>query len=86
MTSTDAKPGEAVPASEDPFAHLRASPEKRARILASLTPFDVDAWLREITPATPQELAEWDEFLREREREEDEELERERKQLEVFGG
>ena len=69
MTSTDAKQSEEVPSSEDPFAHLRASPEERARILASLAPFDVEAWRREATPATPEELASLEEWLKERERE-----------------
>jgi hypothetical protein len=48
-------------------ARLRATPEERARLLASGTPFDYDAWLREAGPAAPKELAEMDETLQEHE-------------------
>jgi hypothetical protein len=48
------------------LARLRASPEERARILASSLPFDYDAWVREAGPPTSEELIEMEEFLRER--------------------
>lgn len=48
-------------------AHLRATPEERARLLAKGTSFDYEAWLREAGPATPEELAEMEGILRERE-------------------
>jgi hypothetical protein len=51
---------------ERPFAHLRATPEERARILSALPPFECEAWFREAGPPTPEELAELEEFLRER--------------------
>jgi len=51
------------------IARLRASPAERARILAAGTPFDYEAWVREAGPAAPEELAEMEEFLREREEE-----------------
>ena len=54
---------------EQKLAHLRATPEERARILASRPPFDYGAWEREAGPATPEELAEMEEFLRQREEE-----------------
>jgi hypothetical protein len=52
---------------EQPFAHLRATPEEVERILAAAAPFDAEAWLRGAVPPTPEELADLDEFLRERE-------------------
>ena len=51
---------------EKKIARLRATPEERARTLAAGPPFDYEAWIREVGPATPEELAEMDEFLRER--------------------
>jgi len=51
---------------ERKIARLRATPEERARILSSGTPFDYEAWLREAGPPKPEELAEMEEFLRER--------------------
>src|SRR5438445_769093 len=42
----------------NPFAHLVATPEERARILAAGRPFDVEGWLRNAVPATPEEVAE----------------------------
>lgn len=54
---------------EQKLARLWAITEERARLLASAPPFDYDAWMREAGPATPQELAEMEEFLREREEE-----------------
>jgi hypothetical protein len=52
---------------EEKLARLQASPEERARILAVGRPFDAEAWLRHAVPATAEELAELEEFLRERE-------------------
>jgi hypothetical protein len=52
---------------EQKLARLRATPEERAQILASSAPFDYEAWIREAGPATPEELAEMEEFLRSRE-------------------
>ena len=54
---------------EQKLARLKATPEERARILASSPPFNYEAWMREAGPAMPEELAEMEEFLREREEE-----------------
>lgn len=54
---------------EQKIAHLRATPEERAWIAASKPPFDFDAWMQEAGPASLEELAELEEFLREREEE-----------------
>lgn len=54
---------------EQQLACLQATPEERARILASGLPFDYEAWLLEAGPATTEELAEMEECLRGREAE-----------------
>jgi hypothetical protein len=54
---------------ERKIARLRATQEERARILAAGPPFDYEAWVREAGPAKAEELAEMEEFLREREAE-----------------
>ena len=50
---------------ERSLAHLRATTEERARILGAGCPFDATAWLRDTVPATPEEAADLNEFLRE---------------------
>ncbi|MFN3648052.1 MAG: hypothetical protein ACK47B_00620 [Armatimonadota bacterium] len=52
---------------ERPFEYLRATPEERARVLEALSPFDCEAWRREVTPSRPEELLELERFLEERE-------------------
>jgi hypothetical protein len=59
---------------EQKLARLRATPEERAQLLASSAPFDYEAWIQEAGPATPEELAEMEEFLRGREVERQESL------------
>jgi hypothetical protein len=54
---------------EQKLARLRATPAERASILESSPPFDYEVWVREAGPATPEELAEMEEFLGEREEE-----------------
>jgi hypothetical protein len=54
---------------EERLARLRATPEERAHFLASSQPFDYEAWAREAGPATDEELAEMEEFLRGRDEE-----------------
>jgi hypothetical protein len=54
---------------EQKLARLRATPEERAEVLASGSPFDYEAWVRQVGPAIPEELAETEEVLREREAE-----------------
>jgi hypothetical protein len=64
----EAKAEHEVAAKEErPFAHLRATPEERARVLAMAPAFDAEAWRRNTVPPTPEELADLEEFLRERE-------------------
>ncbi len=50
-------------------ARLRATPEERARLLGASAPFSYEAWLEEVGPAVPEELAEMEDRLREREEE-----------------
>jgi hypothetical protein len=45
---------------------LRASPAERERILAAARPFDYEAWAAEAGPASAEELADMEAFLRER--------------------
>jgi hypothetical protein len=65
--TADQKHGEA--SFEQKLARWRAAPQERARVLASLSPFDYEAWVREAGPATSKELVEMEEFLRGREAE-----------------
>jgi hypothetical protein len=60
---------------------LRAPPEERAQILSTLTPFDSEAWMRHVAPATPEEMSALEEFLREREVSRWQSLEREQSRL-----
>lgn len=70
-------------AADRPFAHLRATAEERARILSALVPFDVEAWRREVTPATRDELAALEEFLLERDEDRQRSLKLEQERLEA---
>ena len=72
--------------SGEPFAHLRATPEERTRVLSALTPFDCEAWRREVTPATPEDLAAVEEFLQLREEDRRQSIERDSERLEALGG
>jgi hypothetical protein len=84
--STEAKTDHGKPTAEErPFAHLRATPQERARILAAVRPFDMEAWLRDAVPPTPEELADLEDFLREREEMRQYSLERERERLAELG-
>jgi hypothetical protein len=65
-------------ARERPLDHLRATPEERERILSAIEPFDTEAWMREVRPATPEEMEALEEFLHEREEARRQSLERER--------
>jgi hypothetical protein len=62
---------------EQRLARLRATPEERAQIIASASPFDDESWVRERGAASPEELVEMEEFLRERDRERERSLARE---------
>jgi hypothetical protein len=65
-----------------PFAHLRVTPEERARLLAMAPPpFDVEAWQRDAVPPTTEELADLEEFLRELEEMRQYDLERQQQRL-----
>jgi hypothetical protein len=66
---------------EQKLARLRATPEERARLVAAGRPFDYEEWVREAGPATPEELAEMEEFLHEREEERQRSLASEEEQL-----
>lgn len=58
-----------TPPDDDPWKHLRATPEERARVMASAPPFDAEAWLRDAVPPSVEELADLDDWLKEREEE-----------------
>jgi hypothetical protein len=45
------------------------TPEEVARLAAGREPFSYAAWKRKARPATPEELADWEEFLRMRDAE-----------------
>src|SRR5437773_1001580 len=44
--------------------YIRRSREEVARLAEGRKPFDYDEWIRTAPPATPEELAETEEFLR----------------------
>lgn len=46
--------------------YIRRSREEVARLAEGRKPFDYDEWVRTEPPATPEELAETEEFLRQR--------------------
>lgn len=70
---------------EQRIAALRVTPEERARVLASAAPFDYDAWVQQSEPATPEELAEMEELLRERDVERQRSLASEKERLREAG-
>ena len=49
---------------DEELERLQVSSEERARLFEGVAPLDVDAWLRETGPASAEELAEMEEFLR----------------------
>ena len=53
------------------------TPEEVARLTAGTPPFSYEQWQREAPPATPEGLAEWEDFLRERNAEREASLARE---------
>lgn len=85
--TTKAKMDRGKPTAEErPFARLRATPQERAQILAAVPPFDVESWQRGAVPPTPEELADLEDFLREREEMRRQSLEREQARLEELDG
>jgi hypothetical protein len=70
-----------LPARKRSFAHLRATPEETARILAAAAPFDVTLWQKDAKPPTTEELVDLEEFLQEREEMRLSSLERARERL-----
>ncbi|HET6382761.1 MAG TPA: hypothetical protein VFJ58_05160 [Armatimonadota bacterium] len=61
---------------ENRLRQLQYTPEERARILCGAEPFDLAKWKAEAPPASEEELAEMEEFLKDREREREISLER----------
>jgi hypothetical protein len=53
------------------------TPGEVALLAATVPPFSYEEWQRESPPATPEELADWEEFLRERDEEREANLARE---------
>jgi hypothetical protein len=66
---TDSLATRSLGAADDLWAAFRAPREKRAALLASARPFDVDEWRQGSVPATAEELADLEDFLSEREAE-----------------
>lgn len=65
---------------EEVEARLRRhqrTPEEVARLVAGRKPFSYTKWIQEAPPATPEELADWEEYLRFLDVEREAELERE---------
>jgi hypothetical protein len=57
------------PEVEEELRRLQYTPEERERLFPSAPPFHLAEWLQSMPPATPEELAEMEEFLRERDAE-----------------
>jgi hypothetical protein len=53
------------------------SPEEVAQLAVGVAPFSYEEWQREAPPATPEELADWEEFLQQRNAEREANLARE---------
>lgn len=60
------KAGPADPTVEKELRRLQYTPEERAYLFHGAAPFRLADWQREATPATPAELDEMEELLRER--------------------
>jgi hypothetical protein len=71
-------------AEDRPFAHLQMTPEELALFLKDAKPFDAEAWLRDTEPASPEEEADLDDWLREREAERDRSLQHSREREKYF--
>lgn len=67
IEQTTAAGPEATDALAEAIRCNRRSPEEVARMAEGRPPFDYDEWVRTAPPATPEELAETEEFLCERE-------------------
>jgi hypothetical protein len=59
----------ADPEVEEALRRLQYTPEERARLFRRTGPFSFEEWQREARPATAEELADWEEFVRQREAE-----------------
>jgi hypothetical protein len=57
------------PEVENELRRLQYTPEERERLFPAAPPFQIAEWLQSMPPATPEELAEMEEFLQEREAE-----------------
>ena len=52
---------------EEALRRNQRAPEEVARLSIGRQPFSYAAWKQRVRPATPEELADWEEFLRQRE-------------------
>jgi hypothetical protein len=78
----EAEAGHGKPAAQErPFAHLRATPEETARILAAAVPFDTSLWQKSTILPTDEELADLEAFLQEQQESRRYSLERARERL-----
>jgi hypothetical protein len=66
-----------VEAVEAAIRRHQKSPEEVARLAEGVRPFSYEEWQREAPPATPEELADWEEFLKSRDAEREASLARE---------
>jgi hypothetical protein len=67
----------ADPKTEEELRRLQYTPEECDRRFPPKPPFSYAEWQREAPPATPEELGDWEEFLRQREAEREASLVRE---------
>ena len=75
--STEVQEGESRTTPETEIRYRRRSPEEVAQLAVGRRPFSYEDWQRKAPPATVEELAEMEEFLRERHAEREANLERE---------
>ena len=62
---------------EDRIRQHQKTPEQVAQLASNVRPFSYAEWQQRVRPATPEELADWEEFLRDREAEREASLARE---------
>lgn len=66
-----------IEAVEERIRRHQKTPEQVAQMARNVRPFSYEEWQQRARPATPEELADWEEFLKEREAEREASLARE---------
>jgi hypothetical protein len=77
MASSKLESASELESIEERIRRNQRSPEEVAKLAEGVPPFSYEDWQREAPPATPEELADWEEFLKEREAEREANLARE---------